>query len=130
MSDDIADHAGILIVKLKVLCIAQARDRNLDRGVRYGLFSCRPYSLILEANFIEIELRQKRSPVGEGPSLNRCPRCAPHLWHITSVLIIPALVSVSVVMFCSESGAQKLGQPVPESYLVSELNSSLPQKAH
>ena len=29
-----------------------------------------------------------------------------------------------------EMGAQKLGQPEPESYLVSELNSSLPQATH
>jgi hypothetical protein len=33
-------------------------------------------------------------------------------------------------MFFSETGAKKLGHPDPESYLHSELNSSLRQQAH
>jgi hypothetical protein len=33
-------------------------------------------------------------------------------------------------MMEQETGAQKLGQPVPESNFVSELNSSFPQPAH
>lgn len=33
-------------------------------------------------------------------------------------------------MFCSEIGPQKLGQPVPESNFVSDLNKSLIQHTH
>ena len=118
---------GRLKVRLKVLSIVQlGLPGKLETVIltidSVTVFFCRPYFLIPATNFIEIELRQKRSPVGGGPSLNRCPRCAPHLWHITSVLVMPAPVSIAVVVFRSESGAQKLGQPVPESYLVSELN--------
>src|SRR5437667_416691 len=40
---------------------------------------------------------------------------------------MPWLLSVSVRMLCSWIGAQKLGQPVPDSNLVSERNNSLPQ---
>ena len=35
---------------------------------------------------------------------------------------MPPLVSLAVSTPCSEIGAQKLGQPVPESNFVSELN--------
>jgi hypothetical protein len=40
------------------------------------------------------------------------------------------LLSISVVTLSLAIGAQKLGHPVPESNLVSELNRSLPQQTH
>jgi hypothetical protein len=39
------------------------------------------------------------------------------------------LLSGRVSTLSSETGSQKLGQPVPESNFVSELNSSWPQPA-
>jgi hypothetical protein len=35
--------------------------------------------------------------------------------------------SVTVSTVSEETGAQKLGQPLPESYFVSEVKSSVPQ---
>jgi hypothetical protein len=40
------------------------------------------------------------------------------------------LRSSSVSTFFSSRGSQKLGHPVPESYLVSELKSGDPQHTH
>ena len=40
---------------------------------------------------------------------------------------MPWLRSSSIVMAPGLAPSQKLGQPVPDSNLVSELNSSLPQ---
>src|SRR5712671_6007332 len=73
------------------------------------------------------EFMQYRKCVGPGPSSNTCPRCAPHFLHITSVRFMPNVLSVSVSTFSSAIGAQKLGQPVPDSNFVSELNSALAQ---
>jgi hypothetical protein len=39
-----------------------------------------------------------------------------------------ALVSDSVRMFSGAIGAQKLGQPVPDSNFVSDRNSAFPQQ--
>jgi len=72
---------------------------------------------------------QKRRPVGLGPSSKTCPRWPPQRVHKTSVLRIPELVSGSIFTLSFDIGAQKLGQPVPESNFVSEENSSLPQPA-
>jgi len=41
---------------------------------------------------------------------------------------IKRLVSERLRTFCSAIGAQKLGQPVPESNFASELNSALAQQ--
>jgi len=41
---------------------------------------------------------------------------------------MPKVVSVSFSIFSSAIGAQKLGQPVPDSNLVYELNSAFPQQ--
>src|SRR3954464_1236091 len=73
---------------------------------------------------------QYLKPVGLGPSSNTCPRWASHFRHITSVRLIPYFVSVSFLTFSSAMGAQKLGHPVPESNLVSVLNSWFPQQMH
>ena len=81
------------------------------------------------SNFSATELRQYLTPVGCGPSSKTWPRCDRHLPHITSVRAMPRLLSVSVVIFDSEIGVKKLGQPVPESNFVSELNTGKPQAA-
>ncbi len=43
---------------------------------------------------------------------------------------MPRLASLSVSTRSPAIGAEKLGQPVPDSNLVSEENSSSPQAAH
>ena len=48
---------------------------------------------------------------------------------MTSVRVIPWLLSVSVTTLSSSVGSTKLGQPVPESNLSSERKSSAPQPA-
>ena len=73
---------------------------------------------------------QKRRPVGLGPSSKTCPRWPPQRLHKTSVLRIPKLLSGSIFKLSFDIGAQKLGQPVPESNFVSEENNSFPQPAH
>src|SRR4051794_33181408 len=68
-------------------------------------------------------------PVGCGPSGNTCPRCPPHAAHMTSVRTMPNVVSVSSSTLSSVAGAEKAGQPHPESYFASELKSSAPHPA-
>jgi hypothetical protein len=48
--------------------------------------------------------------------------------HETSVRFMKKLESVAVLMLFWDMGAVKLGHPVPDSNLVSELNNSLPQQ--
>ncbi len=69
---------------------------------------------------------QKRWWVGPGPSSNKCPKCASHLAHNTSVRLMNRLVSDSVRTFSAATGLVKLGQPVPESNFASESNSGSP----
>src|SRR5690242_20464584 len=66
------------------------------------------------------EFMQYRSPVGRGPSSNTCPRWASHLAQRTSVRSIPSDISARLTTFSFAIGCQKLGQPVPDSNLVSE----------
>lgn len=66
-------------------------------------------------------------PVGRGPSSNTCPKWDPQLAHSTSVRRMNKLRSTFSSTLSFWTGAQKLGQPVPESYFVSEANSSRPQ---
>jgi hypothetical protein len=73
---------------------------------------------------------QYRFPVGAGPSSKTCPRCPPQVAHITSVLVIPKLRSVSVTTLSRDAGSTKLGHPVPESNLASDWKSSVPHPAH
>ena len=68
---------------------------------------------------------QYRRPVGFGPSLNTWPRWASHRLHRTSVRLMKRLLSVSVFTLFWSITVQKLGHPVRESNLVSELNRSL-----
>src|SRR6266404_7614696 len=79
-------------------------------------------------NRSDAEFMQYRSPVGRGPSSNTCPRCASHNVQLTAVRAIPKVLSWSRRTFSSATGAQKLGHPVPDSNLVSELNSALSQQ--
>ncbi len=74
----------------------------------------------------EAEFMQKRSPVGWGPSGKRWPRWAPHVAQRTSVRTMPCEVSVMSSTLSGSTASQKLGQPVPESNLVSERKSSSP----
>ena len=64
--------------------------------------------------------------MGWGPSSNTWPRCESQREQRTSVRFMPWLVSVMSVTAPSRSGSQKLGQPLPESYLVVEENSAWP----
>src|SRR5262249_21144168 len=77
----------------------------------------------------ERELMQDRNPVGGGPSSKTWPRCAPHRWHITSIRGSASLLSSARSMAIPLIGCQKLGQPVPESNLVRDENSSASQQA-
>ena len=70
---------------------------------------------------------QYRRPVGLGPSSNTCPKWDPQLAHSTSVRRMNKLRSSFSSTLSFRAGAQKLGQPVPESYFVSEANRSRPQ---
>src|SRR5579859_628333 len=79
-------------------------------------------------NRSEAEFMQYRRCVGSGPSSNKCPRCASHSVHDTAVRTMPKVVSLFSVTFSAAIGAQKLGQPVPESNLVAESNSALSQQ--
>src|SRR3989475_9628644 len=84
----------------------------------------------LRWNLREAELRQYRKPVGSGPSSNTCPRWEPQLAHSTSTRRMNKLRSSFSCTWSFCTGAQKLGQPVPESNFVCEANSSCPQTTH
>ena len=75
------------------------------------------------------EFMQYRSPVGLGPSSKTCPKCEPQFAHITSVLVMPMLVSVTFLIAFLSAISQKAGHPVPESNLSSELNNGSPVAA-
>ena len=74
------------------------------------------------------EFMQYRSPVGLGPSSKTWPKCASHLRQETAVRIIPRLTSCSSWIFSFAIGAQKLGQPVPDSNYDSELKRAVSQQ--
>ena len=67
---------------------------------------------------------------GRGPSGNTWPRWAPQLRHRASVRTMPWLTSVSSSTASGSSAWKKLGQPVPDSNLVSDENSGAPQQTH
>src|SRR3984885_16133940 len=71
---------------------------------------------------------QYRRCVGAGPSSNTRTRYTPHSVHDTAVLTMPKLMSLELLTFSCAVGCQKLGQPVPESNFVSELNNALSQQ--
>src|SRR2546425_10060793 len=75
------------------------------------------------------EFTQYRIPVGWGPSSKTCPRWPPQFLQRISTLSIPSVRSGTSTMLSLASAVQKLGQPEPESYFVSEEKSSAPQAA-
>jgi hypothetical protein len=91
---------------------------------------------ICGSSWIDAELMQYRSPVGGGPSLNTCPKWAPHRLHVTSVRIPKpgkppserSSCSAIVVPFTPSIGAVKLGQPHPLSNFSPERNNGSPQQ--
>src|SRR6478609_613025 len=75
-----------------------------------------------------VPFMQKRSPVGLGPSGKMWPRCAPQLAQWASTRTMPC--ERSTVWATDPSIAlKKLGQPEPDSYLASAVNSSAPHEA-
>src|SRR3989304_6406415 len=70
------------------------------------------------------------SVIFSGPSSNRCPKCEPQFAHLTSTLVIPKLLSSDNSILSSSIAFQKLGQPVPESYFLSEVKSGDPHAIH
>src|SRR3954452_3730526 len=72
---------------------------------------------------------QYRNPVGRGPSSKTWPRWASHSVHKTSERVTPRLTSIEVFTFCLAIGSQKLGQPVPESNFVADVNSAFLQRS-
>src|SRR3989344_6114650 len=81
-------------------------------------------------NFRDRELIQYLCPVGWGPSSKTWPRCEPQRLQTTSARCIPRLLSSFKLILALSIGCQNLGQPEPESYLVSEENNSCPQAPH
>lgn len=75
------------------------------------------------------EFMQNLCPVGVGPSVNRWPRCELQSAQITSVLDIPWLKSGTKLTLLGIASS-KLGQPLPESNLLSEIKIGLPQAPH
>ena len=65
-------------------------------------------------------------PAVPGPSSKTWLRCLPQRAQVTSVRIMPCECSWSSTA-SAITGSVKLGQPEPDSYLVSDQNSSLPQ---
>src|ERR1700722_2391221 len=76
----------------------------------------------------DAEFMQYRRPVGLGPSSNTWPRCASHSVHATAIRSVPSELSWISRTFSFAIGSQKLGQPVPASNFVAELNSALSQQ--
>src|SRR5690606_31171331 len=93
--------------------------RNWIREPECGANDRRVQSGQAGMNSSEMPLRQWRLPVGGGPSSKIWPRCPPQRlqWH--SVRTMKSDVSSDVPM-APGSGSQKLGHPVPLSYLVSD----------
>src|ERR1044072_9443035 len=73
---------------------------------------------------------QWRKPVGAGPSSKTWPRCASQRAQSTSVRTSGRVLSSSSRTLRFETGAQKLGQPVCESYFAFELKSATSQQTH
>jgi hypothetical protein len=77
---------------------------------------------------IAAEFMQERKPVGLGPSSKTWPRWASHLEQSTSVRTLKNERSVSKLTLSCTMGCQKLGHPVPDSYLVVEGKSGRSQQ--
>src|ERR1700730_17961382 len=73
---------------------------------------------------------QYRRCVGGGPCGKTWPRWASQRAQDTSSRCMPRLLSIPTDTFSFAMGAQKLGQPVPDSNFVLESNSAVPQQIH
>jgi hypothetical protein len=96
-------------------CARTSKATRKPRRRRLTLLGCR---------------RIPAAPVGLGPSGKTWPRCASHDAQRTSVRRISHERSSCSLTAPLSSGAQKLGQPVPESNLVLDENSEVPQQTH
>src|SRR4030095_8935533 len=74
----------------------------------------------------DAEFMQYRCPVGCGPSGETWARGGSPGFERTPVRFMKSFESSRSVTLPGSSGFVKLGQPVPESYLSSELNSGSP----
>ena len=70
-----------------------------------------------------------QAAASRGPSSKTWPRWPPQRAQTTSVRLMPCDWSSRSSTASATAGSVKLGQPVPESNLVSESNSSAPQPA-
>lgn len=109
-----------------------SRKKRAGEGLSYlKRVLYRPYPSFsrssLGMNLSAAEFMQYLSPVGFGPSLNRCPRWESACLLLTSVLAVKRPLSSRSTMFPGSSGLVKLGHPVPESYLSVELKSGSPE---
>src|ERR1700730_3075186 len=73
---------------------------------------------------------QYRRCAGGGPSGEKWTRCPSQRAHDISSRCMPRLLSIPTDTFSFAIGAQKLGQPVPDSNFVLESNSVVPQQMH
>src|SRR5262249_31039313 len=100
-----------------------ARRAKLDLLLRRrGRAGRLRHEAALRSRSSDSELMQYRRPVGPGPSSKTWPRWPPHRRHTTSVRVIPWLRSGRSSTASATAGSVKLGQPVPDSNFVSELN--------
>ena len=56
------------------------------------------------SSFSDTELMQYRSPVGLGPSGKTCPRCESQREHVTSIRLIPKVLSSNASILSSPAG--------------------------
>jgi peptide-methionine (R)-S-oxide reductase len=104
------------------LVTERAGTSGLNAEKRAGTFVCAGCGAPLFESDTKYESGSgwpKRSPVGAGPSSKTWPRWPLQRAQCTSVRVIQWLRS-TVVSTASSSGAKKLGQPLPDSYLVFE----------
>ena len=94
--------------------------------IAHWLFKAFPV-LVLACCVLNMEGRADGEAEFLAGTSKTCPRCASHSRQETSVRTIPILLSVVSSTFSFAMGAQKLGQPVPESNFVSERKSAVPQ---
>lgn len=88
------------------------------------------FSKVLFLNIREAELIQYLKPVGCGPSVNTCPKCALQLLQTTSTLNIPCVLSLIFSMLLLAIGVKKLGHPDPDLNFELESNKGDSQQIH
>src|ERR1700748_1983010 len=82
------------------------------------------------SNASEHELMEYRLSGGLGAVVEKWARCPPQLRHTTSVRRMNRPLSGRNSTASATAGWSKLGQPVPELNLASELKHLAPQPAH